>query len=34
MKSTVMIKSTIVRPLELPKNHDRNFKQLELKPYF
>ena len=26
--------STIVRPLELPKNHDRNFKQLELKPYF
>ena len=25
--------STIVRPLELPKRHDRNFKQLELKPY-
>lgn len=25
--------STIVRPLELPKNHDRNFKQLEMKPW-
>jgi hypothetical protein len=26
--------STLVVPLELPLNHDRNYKQLQLKPWF
>jgi hypothetical protein len=26
--------STLVQPLELPLNHDRQYKQLELKPWF
>jgi hypothetical protein len=27
-------KSTLVVPLELPQHHDREYKQLELKPWF